>query len=145
MHIACLITILDLLLDLDCRVQSVLFHSDRLYKGIETMAFTVQSKICIFGQESLDIPYLKGKSPLVMSNIQVKIRDILPETSKSSAFWDMGVDSHLKWLRLFSPDVALTSRTAPVYYETWPESTRGPLEQQTSIPPLSQLLFTCLM
>ena len=26
------------------------------------------------------------------------------ETSKSSAFWDMGVDSHLKWLLLFSPD-----------------------------------------
>ena len=27
---------------------------------------------------------------------------MLPETSKSSAFWDMGVNSHLKWL-FFSP------------------------------------------
>ena len=27
-------------------------------------------------------------------------------TSKSSAFWDMGVDSHLKWLLLFSPNEA---------------------------------------
>ena len=35
--------------------------------------------------------------------------DILPETSKSSAFWDMGVDSHLKWLLLFSPDEACES------------------------------------
>ena len=41
-----------------------------------------------------------------MSNIQVNFGDNLPETSKSSAFWDMGVDSHLKWLLLFSPDVA---------------------------------------
>ena len=40
-----------------------------------------------------------------MSNIQVNFGDILPETSKSSAFWDMGVDSHLKWLLLFSPNV----------------------------------------
>ena len=32
--------------------------------------------------------------------------DILPETSKSSAFWDMGVDSQLKWLLLFSPNEA---------------------------------------
>ena len=38
-----------------------------------------------------------------MSNIRVNFGDILPETSKSSAFWDMGVDSHLKWLLLFSP------------------------------------------
>ena len=38
-----------------------------------------------------------------MSNIRVNFGDILPETSKSSAFWDMGVDSHLKKLLLFSP------------------------------------------
>ena len=37
-----------------------------------------------------------------MSNIQVNFGDILLETSKSSAYWDMGVDSHLKWLLLFS-------------------------------------------
>ena len=39
-----------------------------------------------------------------MRNIQVKFGDILLETSKSSAFWDMGVNSNLKWLPLFSPD-----------------------------------------
>ena len=39
-----------------------------------------------------------------MSNIQVNFGHILPETSKSSAFWDRGVDSHLKWLLLFSPN-----------------------------------------
>ena len=41
-----------------------------------------------------------------MSNIQINMGDIdiLPGTSKSSAFWDMGVESHLKWLLLFSPD-----------------------------------------
>ena len=38
-----------------------------------------------------------------MSNIQVNFGDILPETSKSSAFWDIVVDSHLKWLLFFSP------------------------------------------
>ena len=32
----------------DCRVQAVLFHSERLCKGIETMASTGQPKICIF-------------------------------------------------------------------------------------------------
>ena len=41
-----------------------------------------------------------------MSNIQVNFGDMLPETSKSSAFWDMGVDFHLKWLLLFSPNEA---------------------------------------
>ena len=40
-----------------------------------------------------------------MSNIQVNFGDILPETSKSSAYWDMGVDSQLKWPLLFSPNV----------------------------------------
>ena len=55
---------------------------------------------------SLDILYLEGKSPLVMSNIQVNFGDMLPETIKSSEFWDLGVDSHLKWLLLFSSDEA---------------------------------------
>ena len=40
-----------------------------------------------------------------MRNNQVNL-NTLPETSKSSAFWDMGVDSHLKWLLLFSPNEA---------------------------------------
>ena len=52
---------------------------------------------------SLDILYLEGKSLLLMSNI---FGDILPETSKSSAFWDMGVNSNLKWSPLSSPDEA---------------------------------------
>ena len=55
---------------------------------------------------SLDILYLEGKSPLLMRNNHVKFWDMLPETSKSSAFWDIGVNSHLKWLLLFSPDEA---------------------------------------
>ena len=74
-------------------------HSDRLCKGIETMAFTgqlIQNLHILAGIFSLDILYLEGKSPLLMSNIQVNFGDILPETSKGSAFWDMGVDSHLK-------------------------------------------------
>ena len=102
---------------LDCRVQSVLFHSDRLCKGIEKMAFTGQSKKLhiLAGISSLDILYLEGKSPLLMSNIQVNFGDVLPESSKSSAFWDMGVDSHLKLLLLFSP-MKHASRTAPVYF-----------------------------
>ena len=41
-----------------------------------------------------------------MKNNQVKFGNMLPETSKSSAFWDMGVNSHLKWLPMFSPDEA---------------------------------------
>ena len=53
---------------------------------------------------SLDILYLEGKSPLLMRNNHVKFGHMLPETSKSSAFWDMGVNSHLKWLLQFSPD-----------------------------------------
>ena len=86
-------------------VPSQLANSLRLHKGIVTMASTGQSKICIFWQEffSLDILYLEGKSPLLMRNKQVRFGDMLPETSKSSAFWDMGVNSHLKWLLLFSP------------------------------------------
>ena len=56
------------------------------------------------GMFSLDILHLEGKSPLLMSNIQVNFGHILPETNKSSALFDMGVDSHLKWLLLFSPN-----------------------------------------
>ena len=36
-----------------------------------------------------------------MGSVQVNFGDILPETSENSAFWDMSVDSHLKWLVLF--------------------------------------------
>ena len=51
---------------------------------------------------SLDILYLERKS--LMRSFQVNFGHILPESSKSSAFWDMDVNSNLKWLLLFSPD-----------------------------------------
>ena len=44
--------------------------------------------------------------PMLMRNNHVKFGGMLPKNSKSSAFWDMGVNSHLKWLLLFSPDEA---------------------------------------
>ena len=53
---------------------------------------------------SLDILYTEGKK--LMRNIQVNFWEILPETSKSSAFWGMGWNSNLKWLPLFSPNKA---------------------------------------
>ena len=61
-----------------------------------------------------------------MSNIQVNFGDILSETSKSSALWDMGVDSHLKWMLLFSPNVNWdgTSLVYIVARETAPLSQR---------------------
>ena len=45
---------------------------------------------------------------LIKEKPSAKLWDILslPDTSKSSAFWDMGVDSHINWLLLFSPDEA---------------------------------------
>ena len=64
----------------------------------------MQNLHILAGTVSLDNLYLEGKSPLLMSNIQVNFGDILPETRKSSVFWDMGVDSHLEWLLLFSPN-----------------------------------------
>ena len=65
---------------------------------------SIQNLHILAGIFSLDILYLEGKSPRLMSNIKINFGDILPETSKTSSFWDMGVDSHLKWLLLFSPD-----------------------------------------
>ena len=75
------------------------------------MAFTGQSKNVqiLAGIFSLNILYLEGKSPLLMRNIMVNLGPILPETSKSSAFWDMGGNYNLKWLPLFSPDEACES------------------------------------
>ena len=35
--------------------------------------------------------------------------------AKAVHSWDMGVQSHLTWLLLFSPDVAPANRTAPVH------------------------------
>ena len=57
---------------------------------------------------------LRREKPFADEEHSGYLGSILPETSKSSAFWDMGVDSHLKWLLLFSPDVALASQAAPV-------------------------------
>ena len=70
------------------------------------MAFNGQSKNLhiLAGIFSLDILYLEGKSPLLTRNIN--FGDILPETNKNSAFWDMGVSSNLKWLSLFRPGEA---------------------------------------
>ena len=76
---------------------------------------SIQNLHILAGIFSLDILYLKGKSPLLLSNIQVNLMDILLETSTSSTFSDMCVNSHLKLLLLFSPDKAPTSRTAWVY------------------------------
>ena len=53
------------------------------------------------GIVSSDILYLEGKSPLLMRNNQVKFVDMLPESNKNSAFWDMAVNSYLRWLLLF--------------------------------------------
>ena len=38
---------------------------------------------------------LAGKTPLLVGDILVYFVDILPETSKSSACWDMGGNLHL--------------------------------------------------
>ena len=65
--------------------------------------WSIQNLHILAGIFSFDILYLEGKSPLRMSNIPVNFGDILPETSKSNASWDVGADSHLKWLLLFSP------------------------------------------
>ena len=47
-----------------------------------------------------------GKTPLLVRDMSVNFQDILPETSKSRACWDMGGNSPLKWLSIFSQYVA---------------------------------------
>ena len=69
--------------------------------GDHGLHWSIQNLHILAGIFSLDILYLEGKSPLLMSNIQVNFGDSLPETNRSSAFWDM--DSYLKRLLLFSP------------------------------------------
>ena len=39
--------------------------------------------------------YLAGKTPLLIGDMQVNLVDILPETSKSSACWDVDGNSNL--------------------------------------------------
>ena len=44
---------------------------------------------------SFDSLYLAGKTPLLIGDMLINFWDMLPETSKSSACWGMGGDSHL--------------------------------------------------
>ena len=93
---------------LDCRVQSVLVplvqteevHYDHgLQWSIQEFAY--------FGRTFLIGCYIfRREKPFADEEHSANFREILPETSKSSAFWDMGVNSTLKWLPLFSPDEA---------------------------------------
>ena len=58
-----------------------------------TMAFTGRSRDLhiMAGIVSLYDLYLARKTPLL-------VRDMLPETKKCSACWDMGGNFHLTWL-----------------------------------------------
>ena len=58
--------------------------------------WSIQNLLNWAGIFSLGILFLEGNSPLLMRNNLVSFEDMLPETSKSSALWDMGADSHLK-------------------------------------------------
>ena len=49
----------------------------------------------IVGIFSMDNLYLAGKTPLLVMGMLVNFGEILPETSKSSACWDMGGNSDL--------------------------------------------------
>ena len=65
-----------------------------------TMAFTGQSKhVYIAEISSLDILYLAAKTQAGL------LGDILPETSKSSACWEIGGNSNLAWLSSDSLDL----------------------------------------
>ena len=46
----------------------------------------------------MDNLYLAGKTLFLVGDMLVNIGDILSETSRSSACWDMGGNSHLTWL-----------------------------------------------
>ena len=62
------------------------------------MAFTGQSRKShiMAGMFSMDNLYLTWKTPLLVWDMLVNFGDILPETSKSRACWDMGGNSHLR-------------------------------------------------
>ena len=86
----------------DCRVQSVLVP---LVQTVQVycdhgLQWSIEKNAYLAGIFSLDVPYLVGKSPLLIRNIQFNFGNIEPETSKSSAFLDVGVNSNLKWLPL---------------------------------------------
>ena len=63
----------------------------------------VNPEICILWTNH---DYLEGKGPLLIRDMLVKFGDILTDSNKSSAFWDMGWSSIIKWLPMFSPDEA---------------------------------------
>ena len=85
--------------DVDCPVMSVLVQlvqtSTVQVDCDHGLHWSVQNLHILAGMFSLDVLYLEGKTPSLMMNIQGSDGDILPETSKSSAFWDMGVNSNL--------------------------------------------------
>ena len=63
-----------------------------------TVAFTGQSRNLhiMAGIFSIRNPYLAGKTFLLVRDMLVNFVDIMPETSKNSACWDMGRNSHLR-------------------------------------------------
>ena len=68
--------------------------------GRVTMVFTDQSENLHIIAEPVqsDNLYLAGKALLLIMTMLVNFGDILPETGKSSACWDMGLNSLLTWL-----------------------------------------------
>ena len=74
-------------------------HCDKL------KAFTGQSRNVhiMAGIFSMDNLYLAGKTPLLAGDMLVNFGDTLPETSKSSACWNMGrVSGRDAWSRTYS-------------------------------------------
>ena len=74
--------------------------SNRMRMSTVTMAFTGQSQNLhiIAVLIPLDYLYLVECTPLLVREKLANFWDILPETCKSSACWDMGRNSHLTWL-----------------------------------------------
>ena len=72
--------------------------------GKVTMAFTGQSENVriLAGILPLDMIYSGGKTPLLVGDVLVNFGDTLPETSKSSACWDIDGNSHLTGLSVDS-------------------------------------------
>ena len=62
--------------------------------------WSIQNVHILAGIFSLDILFRREKH---LAD-EVNFGALLPETCKSGAFWDMVVNSHLRWLLLFRPD-----------------------------------------
>ena len=54
---------------------------------------------------SLDNLSIKGRITLLVRDMLINFGDILPETSTSSACWDMAGNSNLKWLLVYIQSV----------------------------------------